>query len=41
MGGGLLMVIGVGIGMFRERMGAAGYLGVILGMVALVLLALP
>jgi drug/metabolite transporter (DMT)-like permease len=41
MGGGLLMVVATGIGLFRERMGPAGYLGIGLGMLALVLLALP
>ena len=41
MGGGLLLVVATGIGLFHERMGPAGYLGVVLGMLALVLLALP
>jgi hypothetical protein len=40
-GGGLLFVVAVGVGVFRERMGSAGYLGIAVGTVALILLALP
>jgi multidrug transporter EmrE-like cation transporter len=40
-GGGLLLVVATGVGLFRERMGAAGYLGISIGIVALILLALP
>jgi hypothetical protein len=40
-GGGLLFVVATGVGLFRERLGAAGYAGIALGTVALVLLALP
>jgi multidrug transporter EmrE-like cation transporter len=40
-GGGLLLVVAVGIGLFRERMGMPGYLGIGVGTVALILLALP
>lgn len=40
-GGGLLLVLAVGILFFRERLSAAGYLGVGVGTAALILLALP
>jgi len=40
-GGGLLFVVAVGVSLFRERIGAAGYIGIAVGTVALVLLALP
>src|SRR5207237_1886849 len=40
-GGGLSFVVAVGVSLFRERIGAAGYLGIAVGTVALVLLALP
>jgi|SRR5581483_4653215 len=40
-GGGLLFVVAVGVSFFRERIGASGYLGIAVGTVALVLLALP
>src|SRR4051794_11465293 len=40
-GGGLLFVVAVGVSVFRERIGAAGYFGIVVGSAALVLLALP
>lgn len=40
-GGGLLLVLAVGIFFFHERLSAPGYLGIGLGTVALILLALP
>jgi len=40
-GGGLLFVVAAGVSLFRERIGAAGYLGIAVGTIALILLALP
>src|SRR6185503_2730362 len=40
-GGGMLFVMAVGIGLFREPMSRLGYWGIATGMAALVLLALP
>ena len=40
-GGGLILVVLVGVLLFREPMGFLGYLGVATGTCALVLLALP
>ena len=40
-GGGLLLVVAVGIGLFGERMGMPGYFGIGVGTLALILLALP
>jgi multidrug transporter EmrE-like cation transporter len=40
-GGGLLLVVLVGVLVFGEPMGPLGYVGIITGMSALVLLALP
>lgn len=40
-GGGLLLVVLVGVFLFREPMGSLGYLGIATGVSALVLLALP
>ena len=38
-GGGMLMVVAVGVGVFREPMSKLGYLGIATGAAALVLLA--
>ena len=40
-GGGMLMVAAVGIAVFHEPMSTLGYLGIVIGFAALVLLALP
>jgi multidrug transporter EmrE-like cation transporter len=40
-GGGLLLVVVVGVRGFHERLSTAGYLGIGVGTLALVLLALP
>ena len=40
-GGGLLLVVVVGVVVFREHMRALGYLGIAVGACALVLLAVP
>jgi len=40
-GGGLIFVVLVGVLVFREPMRALGYLGIITGVAALILLALP
>ncbi|NUN03427.1 MAG: hypothetical protein HUU41_20155 [Bryobacteraceae bacterium] len=40
-GGGLLFVVAVGRLIFREPMGVLGKLGILLGVVALIVLALP
>jgi multidrug transporter EmrE-like cation transporter len=40
-GGGLLFVVAVGVVFYRERLSRAGYLGIVLGSIALVLLSLP
>ena len=40
-GGGLLLVVMVGVLLFGEPMGPLGYLGIVTGISALVLLALP
>lgn len=40
-GGGLLFVLAVGVAIFRERVHWAGYLGIVTGTLALILLALP
>lgn len=40
-GGGLLLVVLVGVAIFGERMGPLGYLGIAVGVLALVLLAAP
>ena len=40
-GGGLILVVLVGVLLFREPMGLLGYLGIATGTCALVLLALP
>jgi hypothetical protein len=40
-GGGLLFVVAVGVSLFRERIGIAGYIGIAVGTIALILLALP
>jgi multidrug transporter EmrE-like cation transporter len=40
-GGGLLLVMAVGLRFFHERLRAPGYLGMITGTAALILLALP
>jgi multidrug transporter EmrE-like cation transporter len=40
-GGGLLLVVVVGVVLFQERMHPLGYLGIAVGVCALVLLAMP
>ncbi len=40
-GGGLILVVLVGVSLFREPMGPLGYLGIATGTCALILLALP
>lgn len=40
-GGGLLFVVLIGVWLFRERMQPLGYLGITVGVFALVLLAVP
>ena len=40
-GGGLLLVLAIGILFYHEKMSAHGYLGMALGTVALIFLALP
>ncbi|HEY1241416.1 MAG TPA: hypothetical protein VGF16_12715 [Bryobacteraceae bacterium] len=40
-GGGLIFVVMVGVLVFREPMGGLGYLGIVTGLCALVLLAFP
>ena len=40
-GGGLILVVTVGVLLFREPMGPLGYLGIATGTCALILLALP
>lgn len=40
-GGGMLLVLGAAVVFFRERLTVAGYLGVGVGFVSLILLALP
>ena len=40
-GGGLLFVVLIGVWLFRERMHPLGYLGITVGVLALVLLAVP
>jgi multidrug transporter EmrE-like cation transporter len=40
-GGGLLFVVLIGVWLFRERMHSLGYLGITVGVLALVLLAVP
>jgi|SRR6185312_2715530 multidrug transporter EmrE-like cation transporter len=41
MGGGMLLVTVVGVSIFRERVGRAGYLGIVAGTLSVILLALP
>jgi|SRR5579862_1470787 multidrug transporter EmrE-like cation transporter len=40
-GGGMLLVLGTAVVFFRERLSAAGYLGIAIGFVSLILLAFP
>ena len=40
-GGGLLFVVLIGVWLFRERMQPLGYLGITVGVLALILLAVP
>jgi len=40
-GGGLLLVVLVGVALFREPLGGLGYLGIATGVCALVLLGMP
>jgi len=41
MGGGMLFVTVVGVSVFRERLGRAGYFGIAAGTMSVILLALP
>jgi len=40
-GGGMLLVLGTAVVFFHERLSAAGYLGIAIGFVSLILLAFP
>jgi multidrug transporter EmrE-like cation transporter len=40
-GGGLLLVVVVGVKAFKEKLSLSGYLGIGVGVIALILLALP
>ena len=40
-GGGMLLVLGTAVVFFRERLSVAGYVGIAIGFVSLILLAFP
>lgn len=40
-GGGMLLVLGTAVVFFRERLSPAGYLGIAIGFISLILLAFP